>query len=149
MPVTEIMHMPYRVEEDALGDVQVPAEHLWGAQTQRSHLNFPIGVERFRWGRPVIRALGILKKRAALANGELVQLSREKADLIVRATQEVIDGRWDEEFPLVVFQTGSGTQTNMNANEVIANRAIQLAGGTVGSKKPVHPNKSLSIPMMM
>src|SRR3984957_8464372 len=134
----------FRIEEDALGDVQVPADHLWGAQTQRSHLNFPIGVERFRWGRPVIRALGILKKCAALANGELGQLPKEKVDLIVRAAQEVIDGRWDGEFPLVVFQTGSGTQTNMNANEVIANRAIQLAGGMVGSKKPIHPNDDVN-----
>jgi len=134
----------FRIEEDALGKVEVPAGRLWGAQTQRSHLNFPIGVERFRWGRPVIRALGILKKCAALANGELGQLPKEKVDLIVRAAQEVIDGRWDDEFPLVVFQTGSGTQTNMNANEVIANRAIQLAGGTVGSKKPVHPNDDVN-----
>ena len=107
-------------------------------------MNFPIGVERFRWGRPVIRALGILKKCAALANGELGQLPKEKVDLIVRAAQEVIDGRWDDEFPLVVFQTGSGTQTNMNANEVIANRAIQLAGGVVGSKKPIHPNDDVN-----
>ncbi len=105
----------FRIEEDALGEVQVQAEHLWGAQTQRSHANFPIGVERFRWGRPVIRALGILKKGAALANGELGQLPKEKVDLIVRAAQEVIDGRLDSEFPLVVFQTGSGTQTNMTA----------------------------------
>jgi fumarate hydratase class II len=134
----------FRVEEDSLGDVQVPADHLWGAQTQRSRLNFPIGVERFRWGRPVIRALGILKKCAALANGELGQLPKEKVDLIVRASQEVIDGRWDSEFPLVVFQTGSGTQSNMNANEVIANRAIQLAGGVVGSKKPIHPNDDVN-----
>jgi len=134
----------FRIEEDAFGDVQVPAEHLWGAQTQRSHVNFPIGVERFRWGRPVIRALGILKKGAALANGELGQLPKEKVDLIVRAAQEVIDGRWDDEFPLVVFQTGSGTQTNMNANEVIANRAIQLAGGVVGSKTPIHPNDDVN-----
>jgi fumarate hydratase class II len=134
----------FRVEEDALGDVQVPVEHLWGAQTQRSHLNFPIGIERFRWGRPVIRALGILKKSAALANGQLGQLPKEKVDLIVRAAEEVIDGRWDDEFPLVVFQTGSGTQTNMNANEVIANRAIQLAGGVVGSKKPIHPNDDVN-----
>src|SRR6266508_2615607 len=122
----------WRIEEDALGNVEVPAERLWGAQTQRSHLNFPIGVERFHWGRPVIRALGILKKCAALANGELGQLSKEKVDLIVQAAQEVIDGKWDFEFPLVVFQTGSGTQTNMNANEVIGNRAIQIAGGVVG-----------------
>jgi fumarate hydratase, class II len=134
----------FRIEEDALGDVHVPAEHLWGAQTQRSHMNFPIGVERFRWGRPVIRALGILKKCAALANGQLGQLSKEKIDLIVRAAEEVIDGRWDDEFPLVVFQTGSGTQTNMNANEVIANRAIQLAGGVIGSKKPIHPNDDVN-----
>ena len=133
-----------RIEEDALGDVQVPAAHLWGAQTERSRLNFPIGIERFRWGRPVIRALGILKKCAAIANGELDQLPKEKVDLIVCAAQEVIDGRWDGEFPLVVFQTGSGTQTNMNANEVIANRAIQLAGGAVGSKKPVHPNDDVN-----
>jgi fumarate hydratase, class II len=134
----------FRIEEDALGEVRVPAERLWGAQTQRSHVNFPIGVERFRWGRPVIRALGILKKCAALANGQLGQLSKEKVDLIVRAAQEVIDGRLDVEFPLVVFQTGSGTQTNMNANEVIANRAIQLAGGVVGSKSPIHPNDDVN-----
>src|SRR3954453_18496505 len=120
-----------RIEEDALGNVEVPSEHLWGAQTQRSHMNFPIGLERFRWGRPVIRALGILKKCAALANGDLGQLPKEKVDLIVHAAQEVIDGRLNDEFPLVVFQTGSGTQTNMNANEVIANRAIQFAGGVV------------------
>src|SRR5271167_2934512 len=134
----------FRIDEDSFGDVQVPAEHLWGAQTQRSLFNFPIGVERFCWGRPVIRAFGILKKCAALANGELGQLPEEKVDLIVRASQEVIDGRWDNEFPLVVFQTGSGTQTNMNANEVISNRAIQLAGGVVGSKKPIHPNDDVN-----
>ncbi|MGA9964754.1 MAG: class II fumarate hydratase [Terriglobales bacterium] len=144
MAIKEVVRDPYRTEEDALGDVQVPAKHLWGAQTQRSHMNFPIGVERFRWGRPVIRALGILKKCAALANGELGQLPKQKIDLIVRAAQEVIDGRLDDEFPLVVFQTGSGTQTNMNANEVIANRAIQLAGGVVGSKKPIHPNDDVN-----
>src|SRR5947209_14162969 len=134
----------YRTEEDALGPVEVPADHLWGAQTQRSLENFPIGVGRYHWGRPVIRALGILKKCAALANGELGQLPREKVDLIVRAAQEVIDGKLDDEFPLVVFQTGSGTQTNMNANEVIANRAIQFAGGVVGSKKPIHPNDDVN-----
>ena len=140
----EMMSPLYRVEEDVLGDVQVPAGRLWGAQTQRSHMNFPIAVERFRWGRSVIRALGILKKCAALANEELGQLPKEKVDLIVRAAQEVIDGRLDDEFPLVVFQTGSGTQTNMNANEVIANRAIQLAGGVVGSKRPIHPNDDVN-----
>src|SRR5271157_830081 len=134
----------FRVEEDALGNVEVPSKHLWGAQTQRSHGNFPIGVERYRWGRPVIRALGILKKCAALANGELGQLPKEKVDLIVRAAQDVIDGKLDGEFPLVVFQTGSGTQTNMNANEVIANRAIEIAGGVIGSKKPIHPNDDVN-----
>jgi fumarate hydratase class II len=134
----------YRIEEDALGDVRVPSDHLWGAQTERSHENFPIGVERFRWGRPVIRALGILKKCAALANLELGQLPKDKVDLIVHAAQDVIDGRLDAEFPLVVFQTGSGTQTNMNANEVISNRAIQIAGGVLGSKTPVHPNDDVN-----
>jgi fumarate hydratase, class II len=136
--------MAMRVEHDSLGDVNVPAEHLWGAQTQRSIENFPVGVSRFRWGRPVIRALGVLKKCAALANAELGQLPQDKVDLIVRAAQEVIDGKWDGEFPLVVFQTGSGTQSNMNANEVIGNRAIQLAGGVIGSKKPVHPNDDVN-----
>jgi fumarate hydratase class II len=134
----------FRIEEDALGNVQVPSEHLWGAQTQRSHMNFPIGVERYRWNRPVIRALGVLKKCAALANGELGQLTADKVGLIVRAAQDVIDGKLDDEFPLVVFQTGSGTQTNMNANEVISNRAIQLAGGVIGSKKPIHPNDDVN-----
>ena len=134
----------FRIEEDALGNVEVPSDHLWGAQTERSHRNFPIGTDRYRWGRPVIRALGILKKCAALANGELGQLPHEKVDLIVRAAQDVIDGKLDSEFPLVVFQTGSGTQTNMNANEVIANHAIQLAGGVVGSKKPIHPNDDVN-----
>jgi fumarate hydratase, class II len=134
----------FRVEKDALGEVKVPADRLWGAQTERSRINFPIGADRYRWGRPLIHAFGILKKCAALANGELGQLSNEKVDLIVRAAQEVIDGKLDGEFPLVVFQTGSGTQTNMNANEVIANRAIQLIGGKVGSKNPIHPNDDVN-----
>jgi fumarate hydratase class II len=141
----EVMAKPtIRLEKDALGPVEVPANHLWGAQTQRSILNFPIGVSRFRWERPVIRAFGILKKCAALANGELGELPADKVRLIVQAAQEVIDGRWDSEFPLVVFQTGSGTQSNMNANEVIANRAIQMAGGVIGSKNPVHPNDDVN-----
>ena len=144
MTVNDTAARPFRIEEDALGEVEVPSEHLWGAQTQRSHLNFTIGAERFRWGRPVIRALGILKKCAALANRDLGQLPEEKVGFILQAAQEVIDGHWDAEFPLVVFQTGSGTQTNMNANEVIANRAIQLAGGVLGSKKPVHPNDDVN-----
>jgi fumarate hydratase class II len=133
-----------RIEKDALGEVAVPADHLWGAQTQRSVENFPIGVDRFKWGREVIRAFGVLKKCAAQANGELGELPADKVALIERAAQEVIDGELDREFPLVVFQTGSGTQSNMNANEVIANRAIQLAGGVVGSKKPIHPNDDVN-----
>ena len=144
MPMANNSETGYRTEEDALGDVRVPNDHLWGAQTERSHENFPIGVDRFRWGRPVIRALGILKKCAALANLELGQLPKDKVDLIVRAAQEVIDGKLDGEFPLVVFQTGSGTQTNMNANEVISNRAIQMAGGVLGSKTPIHPNDDVN-----
>ncbi|MDP2227720.1 MAG: class II fumarate hydratase [Moraxellaceae bacterium] len=129
-----------RLEKDTLGPVEVPADRLWGAQTQRSLHFFPIGVARFRWQRPVIRAFGLVKKAAAQANAELGELSPEIAALVVQAAQEVVDGRWDGEFPLVVFQTGSGTQSNMNANEVIANRANQLAGQALGTKSPVHPN---------
>jgi fumarate hydratase class II len=132
------------MDKDSLGPVRVPADRLWGAQTQRSIENFPIGRDRFVWGRRVIRALGLLKKAAAKANGELGQLTPEKVDLIARAADEVIAGKLDDEFPLVVWQTGSGTQSNMNANEVIANRAIQLAGGEVGSKTPVHPNDDVN-----
>jgi fumarate hydratase class II len=123
-----------------MGAIEVPADRYWGAQTQRSIENFPIGVERFRFTRPVIRALGVLKKGSAIANGELGQLPQDVVDLIVRAADEVIAGTLDDHFPLVVFQTGSGTQSNMNANEVISNRAIELAGGEMGSKRPVHPN---------
>ena len=133
-----------RIERDSLGEVPVPANHVWGAQTQRSATFFPIGTDRFTWGRPVIRALGVLKKCAALANGELGQLPAEKVGMIVAAAQEVIDGKHDAEFPLVVFQTGSGTQTNMNANEVIANLAIRAAGGVLGSKKPINPNDDVN-----
>jgi fumarate hydratase class II len=133
-----------RFEEDSLGKVEVPEDRLWGAQTERSRHNFPIGVTTHRMRRPVIQAFGVLKKCAALANRELNVISRDKADLIVRAAQEVIDGKLDAEFPLVVFQTGSGTQSNMNANEVIANRAIQLAGGQIGSKRPIHPNDDVN-----
>jgi fumarate hydratase class II len=133
-----------RIEKDAMGEVRVDAHRLWGAQTQRSIDNFPIGVARFGWGRPVVRAFGLVKQAAARVNVELAGLAADKADLIDRAAQEVIDGQWDGEFPLVVFQTGSGTQSNMNANEVIANRAIQLAGGLIGSKQPVHPNDDVN-----
>jgi fumarate hydratase class II len=134
----------FRMEHDALGDVAVPAEHLWGAQTERSKENFPIGRRNYVWGRDVIRGFGILKKACALANQSLGQLPEAKARLIVQASEEVITGKWDAEFPLVVFQTGSGTQSNMNANEVIANRAIQLAGGKIGSKTPINPNDDVN-----
>jgi fumarate hydratase class II len=134
-----------RIDKDSLGEVAVPAERLWGAQTQRSTINFRIGVSRFVWQRPVIRALGVLKKAAAQANCELGLLPKEKADLIIAAADDVIQGKLDQEFPLVVFQTGSGTQSNMNANEVIGNRAIELAGGVVGSKDPINPNDHVNM----
>lgn len=130
----------FRSETDSMGTIDVPADCLWGAQTQRSILNFPIGVDRFRWQAPMIRALGILKKASALANAELGELPPELAPWIIAAADEVIDGKLNDQFPLVVFQTGSGTQSNMNANEVIANRAIVMTGGELGSKTPVHPN---------
>ena len=136
--------MSMRVETDSMGDVDVATDRYWGAQTQRSLHNFDIGRDTFVWGRPMIRALGILKKAAALANAELGELARDKADLISLAADEVIAGALDDHFPLVVFQTGSGTQSNMNANEVISNRAIELAGGTMGSKAPVHPNDDVN-----
>ena len=129
-----------RVETDSMGPIEVPEDAYWGAQTQRSLGNFDIGRDTFVWGRPMIKALGVLKKAAAQANGELGELPADIADYVVRAADDVIAGRLDDQFPLVVFQTGSGTQSNMNANEVISNRAIELAGGERGSKKPVHPN---------
>ncbi|RYG34856.1 class II fumarate hydratase [bacterium] len=132
--------MAMRKETDTMGAMEVPSDRYWGAQTARSIGNFPIGVERYRMAKSIVRALGILKKGAAEANRDLGQLPPEVAGLIVRAAQEVIDGKLDNHFPLVVFQTGSGTQSNMNSNEVISNRAIELAGGEMGSKSPVHPN---------
>jgi len=134
--------MDHRIETDSMGEIKVPIDKYYGAQTARSLMNFKIGGERFP--RELIRALGILKKAAALTNKELGILSAEKADLIVKAADEVIEGKLDEHFPLVVWQTGSGTQTNMNANEVISNRAIELAGGEKGSKKPIHPNDDVN-----
>ncbi|MHB1687492.1 MAG: class II fumarate hydratase [Ignavibacteriaceae bacterium] len=134
--------MDYRIETDSMGEIKVPTDKYYGAQTARSLMNFKIGGERFP--RELIRALGILKKAAALTNKELGILPAEKADLIIKASDEVIEGKLDEHFPLVVWQTGSGTQTNMNANEVISNRAIQLAGGAMGSKKPIHPNDDVN-----
>lgn len=129
-----------RTETDSMGAVEVASDKYWGAQTQRSLTNFNIGRETFVLTRPLIKALGVLKKSAALANAELGELPQDIADLIAQAGDEVISGQLDEHFPLVVFQTGSGTQSNMNSNEVISNRAIELAGGEMGSKTPVHPN---------
>ena len=134
----------FRIESDSMGEVNVPADRYWGAQTERSRDNFKIGTERFQWGRAVKKSLGVLKKCAALANGELGQLPAATVKLLVQAADEVIAGKLDDHFPLVVFQTGSGTQSNMNANEVISNRAIEIAGGVMGSKKPVHPNDDVN-----
>ncbi|MFY8093481.1 MAG: class II fumarate hydratase [Niveispirillum sp.] len=127
-----------RIETDSFGPIEVPADRYWGAQTQRSLQNFKIGGERMPPA--LIRGLGIVKKAAAKANVTLGQLDAALADAIMRAADEVIDGTLIDHFPLVVWQTGSGTQTNMNANEVIANRAIDMLGGQIGSKKPIHPN---------
>jgi fumarate hydratase class II len=130
--------MATRIESDTMGSLEVPAEAYYGAQTARSKMNFPIGEERMP--REIVRAFGILKKAAAVTNHELGNLEAELRDLIVQAADAVIAGDLDGHFPLVVWQTGSGTQSNMNVNEVIANKAIELAGGELGSKKPVHPN---------
>ena len=132
-----------RIETDSMGAIEVPADHYWGAQTQRSLHHFHIGDDRMP--REMIRALGILKKAAAQVNEDLGKLPPDKAKLIIQAAEEVIEGRLDAEFPLRIWQTGSGTQTNMNANEVISNRAIELAGGVMGSKKPVHPNDDVNM----
>ncbi|MEP7274078.1 MAG: class II fumarate hydratase [Acidobacteriota bacterium] len=134
--------MSTRIETDTMGQVEVPQDKYYGAQTARSLMNFKIGGERFP--REFIRALGILKKAAAEANQELGLLPGEKAGLIIHAADEVMTGKLDDHFPLVIWQTGSGTQTNMNANEVIANRAIELAGGARGSKTPIHPNDDVN-----
>ncbi|MFA8344064.1 MAG: class II fumarate hydratase [Rhodothermaceae bacterium] len=134
--------MEYRIETDTMGELKVPADKYYGAQTARSLMNFKIGYEKMP--RELIRALGVLKKAAAMANSKLGILPAEKADLIVKAANEVIEGKLDEHFPLVVWQTGSGTQTNMNTNEVIANRAIEIAGGVLGSKDPIHPNDDVN-----
>jgi len=132
-----------RIETDTFGPIEVPADKYWGAQSQRSLANFKIGWEK--QPKPIIRALGIVKRAAAETNMELGRLDRKIGEAIVKAAQEVIDGKLDDHFPLVVWQTGSGTQTNMNANEVIANRAIEILGGEKGSKKPVHPNDHVNM----
>lgn len=134
--------MTTRIEKDTMGEIHVESSKYWGAQTQRSLENFKIGDDRFK--REMIRALGILKKAAALTNFELGLLDENKMKLICAASDEVIRGELDEHFPLVVWQTGSGTQTNMNANEVISNRAIEMSGGELGSKRPIHPNDDVN-----
>ncbi|HXJ18160.1 MAG TPA: class II fumarate hydratase [Candidatus Polarisedimenticolia bacterium] len=131
------------MESDSMGNIEVPANRYYGAQTARSLIHFDIG--RDTMPPELIRALGILKKAAALVNQDLGKLSAEKAKLIVQAADEVIAGKLDEHFPLRIWQTGSGTQTNMNANEVISNRAIEIAGGVMGSKKPIHPNDDVNM----
>ena len=134
--------MDYRMESDSMGEIKVPADKYYGAQTARSLINFNIGWERMP--REIIRGMGILKKASAMVNAELGVLPADKKDLIVKAADEVISGKLDDHFPLFVWQTGSGTQSNMNSNEVISNRAIELAGGTIGSKDPVHPNDDVN-----
>ena len=134
--------MKTRIETDSMGEIEVQADRYWGAQTQRSLKNFNIGDDVMP--REMIRALGVLKKAAAIVNADLEKLSEEKRDLIVQAADEVIEGKLDEHFPLKVWQTGSGTQTNMNTNEVISNRAIEIAGGEMGSKAPIHPNDDVN-----
>lgn len=127
-----------RTETDSFGPLEVPSEKLFGAQTARSLINFPIGVETMPV--PLIRALGIVKRSAALANKKLGNMEAREADAIAAAALEVAEGKWNDHFPLSVWQTGSGTQSNMNTNEVVSNRAIQMLGGVVGSKDPIHPN---------
>src|SRR3954454_12496128 len=135
--------MSSRIEKDSMGAMEVPDSALYGASTQRAVLNFPISGWRFDRG--FIRALGLVKGACAAANLELGRLSRERFDLITKAAGEVTEGALDEHFPLDVFQTGSGTSTNMNANEVIANRCSQLAGKPIGSRDPIHPNDHVNM----
>ncbi|OGT30466.1 MAG: fumarate hydratase, class II [Gammaproteobacteria bacterium RIFCSPHIGHO2_12_FULL_35_23] len=132
-----------RVETDSMGKIEVPSDVLWGAQTMRSLIHFPIGHDLMPL--ELIHAFGYLKKAAALTNSELKILPKEKAKLIIQAAEEIIAGKHDDQFPLHIWQTGSGTQTNMNVNEVIANRAIQISGGKLGSKNPVHPNDHVNM----
>src|SRR5271166_4122598 len=136
-------HGPHRTETDSMGAIEVANDRYWGAQTERSLLHFAIGFDRMP--RSVIRAFGLLKRACAEVNQELGKLPSEKAKLMVQAAEEVVEGTLDDHFPLRIWQTGSGTQTNMNANEVISNRAIEIAGGVMGSKKPIHPNDDVNM----
>src|ERR1700704_2931238 len=142
-PATATSSHPTRSETDSFGPIDVPADRYWGAQTERSRQNFRIG--RDRMPMPIIRALAIVKLAAAETNRELGLLDQRRAGAIIRAAREVIDGKLDDHFPLVVWQTGSGTQTNMNLNEVIANRANEVLGGKLGAKTPVHPNDHVNM----
>ncbi len=141
--LNEIMASETRIEKDSMGEMTVPGSAYWGASTQRAVENFPIS--GYRFGRRFIRAMGLIKQAAAKVNRDLGKLDAKLADLIVTAAQQVIDGKLDEHFVLDIFQTGSGTSTNMNANEVISNRAIVLAGGKIGAKDPVHPNDHVNM----
>src|SRR5438128_3296814 len=132
-----------RTETDSMGPIEVPNDRYWGAQTARSLIHFAIGADKMP--RTIIWAMGILKKACAEVNRDLGKLPADKAKLIVQAADEVIDGKLDDHFPLSVWQTGSGTQTNMNVNEVISNRAIEMAGGKMGSKRPIHPNDHVNM----
>ena len=133
-----------RIEKDTMGDIAVPSDRYWGAQTQRSLKYFQAGAGRDTMPRELIKAFGILKKATAMANVELKLLDQERGDLIAQVADEVIAGKLDNHFPLVIWQTGSGTQTNMNVNEVISNRAIEISGGVMGSKKPIPPNEDVN-----
>src|SRR3954452_2909314 len=137
------MTVSHRTESESMGSIEVPSDKYWGAQTQRSLLHFDIGKDIMP--AELIRAFGILKKAAALVNQDLGKLPADKAKLIGQAADEVIAGKLGEHFPLRIWQTGSGTQTNMNVNEVISNRAIEIAGGVLGSKKPIHPNDDVNM----
>jgi fumarate hydratase, class II len=142
-PGTLVDNGRWRIEFDSMGQLKVPSEHLWGAQTQRSLIHFSIGNDRMPI--EVYHAYGYVKKAAALVNERLGRLPKEKADLIIKSADEVIAGKLDDNFPLYVWQTGSGTQSNMNVNEVISNRSIQMVGGTIGSQEPVHPNDHVNM----
>src|SRR5450631_4524180 len=142
-PATSSRSNSTRSETDSFGPIEVSADRYWGAQTERSRRNFRIGQDRMPMA--VVHALGIVKLASAETNRELALLDQRRARAIVRAAREVIDGKLDDHFPLVVWQTGSGTQSNMNANEVISNRAIEMLGGEMGSKKPVHPNDHVNM----
>src|SRR5262252_10984219 len=143
MAIEKTSRASVRTETDSMGAIEVRSDRYWGAQTERSLLHFSIGNDRMP--RSVVRAFGLLKKAAAEVNRDLKKLPQEKASLMIQAADEVIAGKLDDHFPLRIWQTGSGTQTNMNANEVISNRAIELAKGVLGSKKPIHPNDDVNM----